>query len=157
MYQEKNFERFCASPYPKLLLIWLALVSVLPYKAAVKCSLDMTYPYVLYCVMLPKVFHSLFIFSDTGNSSFCLIDMPSKLRLAHLKNARLVWVEHLKKQKLERSQLTNTEQLRVDDDQLCISDTSDMSHTEDGEGQKVSGSGMRAQTNGFRLGLWWKI
>lgn len=72
--------------------------------------------------------------------------MPSKLRLAHLKNARLVWVEHLKKQKLERSQLTNTEQLRVDDDQLCISDTSDMSHTEDGEGQKVSGSGMRAQT-----------
>ena len=56
---------------------------------------------------------------------------PIKRQLAHLKKARLASVEHFKKQKLERSQSTNTEQLRIDDDQLRTSDTSD---TEDREG-----------------------
>ena len=56
---------------------------------------------------------------------------PIKRQLAHLKNARLASVEHFKKQKLERSQSTNTEQLRIEDDQLRTSDTSD---TEDREG-----------------------
>lgn len=51
--------------------------------------------------------------------------MPSKRQLAHLKNARLASVEHSKKRQLERSQLTNTELLRIDDDQFCTSDTSD--------------------------------
>lgn len=51
-------------------------------------------------------------------------DMPPiKRQLAHLKNARLASVEHFKKQKLARSQSTNTEQLRIDDDQLRASDT----------------------------------
>ena len=63
-----------------------------------------------------------------------------KRQLAHLKNARLASVEHFKKQKLERSQSTNIEQLRIDDDKLRIeddqlraSDTSDTSYTEDRE------------------------
>lgn len=79
------------------------------------------------------------LFCDVRSSSFYLREMPSKGQLAHLKNARLASVEHSKKRKLERSQLTNTEQLCIDDDQLCTSDTS---NTEDG---KISGSGMRAQ------------
>ena len=52
-------------------------------------------------------------------------------RLAYLKNARLASVEHFKKQKLEQSQSTNTEQLCIKDDQLC---TSNISNTEDREG-----------------------
>lgn len=56
---------------------------------------------------------------------------PIKRQLAHLKNTRLASVEHFKKQKLKRSQSTNTEQLRIDDDQLRTSDTRD---TEDREG-----------------------
>lgn len=49
---------------------------------------------------------------------------PIKRQLAHLKNTRLASVEHFKKQKLKRSQSTNTEQLR----------TSDTRDTEDREG-----------------------
>ena len=49
---------------------------------------------------------------------------PIKQQLAHLKNAGFVSVEHFKKQKLECSQFTNTEQLRIEDNQLCTSNTS---------------------------------
>lgn len=55
-------------------------------------------------------------------------------------NAKLALVEYFKKQKLTRSQSTNTEQLcindnqlRIDDKQLCASNTSDISDVKDGE------------------------
>ena len=55
--------------------------------------------------------------------------MTSKRRLVQLKNARLASVAHFKKRKLER--ILNTEQPRIDDNELNANDTGDTSNTGD--------------------------
>lgn len=71
-----------------------------------------------------KFFHFLFNFGDTSNS-FYFIDMPPiKQQLAYLKNLKLVLIKHFKKQKLERSQSINTQQLCIENNQLRTSNTS---------------------------------
>lgn len=52
--------------------------------------------------------------------------MTSKPRLAHLKNARLASVAYFKKQKPERTQASNTERPRIDDNEPSTSDAGDM-------------------------------
>ena len=54
----------------------------------------------------------------------------TKCQLAHLKKARLASVEHFKKQKLEH-QTRDTEQLRINDNQVRTSDTYDTDDTND--------------------------
>lgn len=48
--------------------------------------------------------------------------LPIKQQFAYLKNIRLILIKDFKKQKLEKGQSTNTEQLRIKDNQLCIKD-----------------------------------
>ena len=55
--------------------------------------------------------------------------MTSKRRLAQLKNARLASVAHFQKRKLER--IFNTEQPRIDDNELNANDTGDTGNTGD--------------------------
>ena len=55
--------------------------------------------------------------------------MTSKRRLVQLKNARLASVAHFKKRKLER--ILNTEQPRIDDNELNANDTGDTGNTGD--------------------------
>lgn len=47
------------------------------------------------------------------SNSFFVLNM-AKRQLAHLKKARPALVEHVKKQKLEETQLHNTKQPRID-------------------------------------------
>ena len=78
--------------------------------------------------MLQKFFYSPFNFGNTSNSYY-FIDLTSiKRQLIYLKNIRFILVEHFKKLKLEWSPFTNTEQLRIEDDQLR---TSNINSTED--------------------------
>ena len=57
--------------------------------------------------------------------------MTSKRRLAQLQNARLASVAHFKKRKLERTHRPNTEQPRIDDNELSTTgDTGDTGDTD---------------------------
>ena len=61
------------------------------------------------------------------NVLHCTAKLTIKRRLAQLKNARLASVAHFKKQKLER--IPNTEQPRIDDNELNTNDTGDTGDT----------------------------
>ena len=58
---------------------------------------------------------------------FTLHELTNKRWLAQLKNARLASVAHFKKRKLER--IPNTEQPRIDDNELNTNDTGDTGDT----------------------------
>ena len=57
--------------------------------------------------------------------------MTSKRWLAQLQNAKLAAIAHFKKRKLERTHRPNTEQPRIDDNELSTDDTGDTGDTGD--------------------------
>lgn len=61
------------------------------------------------------------------NVLHCTAKMTKKQRPAQLKNARLVSVAHFKKRKLER--IPNTEQPRINNNELNTNDTGDTGDT----------------------------
>ena len=68
-----------------------------------------------------KIYEKLYVsICNDYISDFFRVLKIVKQQLAHLKKPRLASVEHFKKQKLEQTQLHDTEQLRTNDDQFSL-------------------------------------